>query len=63
MLYRRDGIVQVMSGALFPPDVMLGIQVKEFKLGLIRPENLLSHGLHLLGAFWQTSSGLSCVFY
>ena len=48
MLHRRDGIGQVMSGAWFPPDVMLGIQAKEFNLGFIRPENLVSHGLRVL---------------
>ena len=41
MLHRRDG-------ARFPPDAMLGIQVKEFNLGFIRPENLVSHGLRVL---------------
>jgi hypothetical protein len=35
MLHRRDG-------ASFPPDVTLGIPDKEFNLGFIRPENLLS---------------------
>ena len=34
-----------MSGAWFPPDVMLGIQAKEFNLGFIRLNNLVSHGL------------------
>ena len=32
-------------GVRFPPDVTLGIQAKEFNLGFIRPENLVSHGL------------------
>ena len=41
MLHRRDG-------AWFPPDVMLGIQAKEFNIGFIRPENLGSHGLKVL---------------
>ena len=42
MLHRRDG-------ARFPPDVTLvGIQAKEFYLGFIRPENLVSHGLRCL---------------
>jgi hypothetical protein len=36
-----------MKGALFPPDVTLGIQAKEFNLGFIRPENV-SHGLKVL---------------
>ena len=35
MLHHRDG-------ARFPPDVMLGIQAKEFNLGFIRLENLVS---------------------
>ena len=45
MLHRRDGIGQVMSGARFPPDVTLCIQAKEFNLGFIKLENLVSHGL------------------
>ena len=36
MLYRRDG-------ARFPSDVTLVIQAKEFNLGCIIPENLVSH--------------------
>ena len=40
MLHRRDG-------AMFPPDVTLGIQAKEFNLGFIRPDNLVSHGLRV----------------
>ena len=40
MLHRRDG-------ARLPPDVMLCIQAKEFNLGFIRPENLVSHGLRV----------------
>jgi hypothetical protein len=38
MLHYRDG-------AMFPSDVTLGIQAKEFHLDFIRPENLVSHGL------------------
>ena len=38
MLHSRDG-------ARFPPDVTLGIQAKEFNLGFISPDNLVSHGL------------------
>jgi hypothetical protein len=34
--------------ARFPPDLMLGIQAKEFNLGFIRPDNLVSHGLRVL---------------
>ena len=41
MLHRRDG-------ARFPPDVTLGIQAKEFNLGLIGPDNLVSHVLRVL---------------
>ena len=33
---------QVMSSAWFPPDLALGSQAKEFNLGFIRPENLVS---------------------
>ena len=47
MLHRRDGIGQVISGAWFPPDVTLGIQPKEFNLGFVRPENLVSCGLRV----------------
>ena len=38
MLHHKDG-------ARFLPDVTLGIQAKEFNLGFIRSENLVSHGL------------------
>jgi hypothetical protein len=31
----------MLHGAMFPPDVPLGIQAKEFHLGFIRPENLV----------------------
>ena len=40
MLHHKDG-------ARFPPDVMLGIQAKEFNLGFIRSEDLVSHGLRV----------------
>jgi hypothetical protein len=40
MLPRRDG-------DKLPPDMMLGIQGKEFNLGFIRLENLVSHGLRV----------------
>jgi hypothetical protein len=39
-------IVGMVPG--FPPDVMLGIQAKEFNLGFIKPENLVSHGLRVV---------------
>ena len=42
MLHRRDG-------ARFPLDMTLRIQAKEFNLGFIRPENLVSHGLPQAG--------------
>ena len=45
MLHRR-------GGARCLPDVTLGIQAKEFNLGFIRPDNLLSHDQSPLGAFW-----------
>ena len=40
-------MIHCRNGARFPPDVMLGIQAKQFNLGFIRPENLVSHGLCL----------------
>ena len=40
---------------------MLCIQAKEFNLGFIRPENLVSHGQKF--AFWQTPCRLSYAFY
>ena len=52
MRHRRDG-------ARFSTDMTLGNQAKEFTLGVIRPENLVSHGLSPLGAFWQTPSEVS----
>ena len=57
MLHGRDG-------ARFAPDVTLGIQAKEFNLGLIRSENLVfPWSASPLGAFGQTPSRLSCAFY
>jgi hypothetical protein len=56
MLHHREG-------ASFPPYLTLGIQAKEFNLGFIRAENLVSHGQSPLGAFWQTASRLSYAFY
>ena len=35
------------DGARFPPNVTLGIQAKEFNLGFIRPDNLVSHCLRV----------------
>ena len=43
-----DGIGQVISGARFPPDVTIKIEAKQFSLGFIRPENLVSHSLRVL---------------
>ena len=34
-----------MSGAWFSPGMMLRIEAKQFNLGFIRPENLVSHSL------------------
>ena len=48
MLHCTDVIGLVMSGARFPPNMMPGIHAKEFNLSLIRPENLVSHGLRVL---------------
>ena len=48
MLPRRDG-------ARFPLDVTLGIQAKEFNLGFIRSENLVSHGLRVLWVHFANS--------
>nr|XP_020466496.1 chloride channel protein 1 [Monopterus albus] len=48
MLHCRDGIDQVVSGAWFPPDMMLGIQAREFDLCFIRPESFVSRGLRVL---------------
>jgi hypothetical protein len=41
-------MIQCRDGASFPPGVMLGIQAKEFSLGFIRPENLVSRGLRVI---------------
>jgi hypothetical protein len=44
--------------------VMLAIQAKEFNLGFIRPENLVSHGLRVIYVpFGKLQAGLSCAFY
>ena len=40
----------------------LGIQAKEFDLGFIRLENLVSHGLSTLDAFWQLQAGCHMPF-
>ena len=34
---------------------MLGIQAKDFNLGLIRPENLVSHGLRVFRCLLENS--------
>jgi hypothetical protein len=41
---------------------MLGIQAKEFNLGFVRPEHLVSHGQSHLGAFWQLQAGCHVPF-
>ena len=48
MHHRRDG-------SSFPPDVTLDIQAKEFNLGFIRPENLVSHGLRFFKCLLENS--------
>ena len=55
MLHHRDG-------ARFPPDVNLGFQAKEFNLGFIRPENLVSQGQSPLGAFGKLQVGCHVPF-
>ena len=55
MLHSRDG-------ARFPPDMMLGIEAKEFNIVSVRPENLVSHGQSPLGVVWQTPSGCHMPF-
>ena len=49
MLHCRDGVIQVITSAWFPPDITLGIQSKEFNLSsdFIRPENFISHSLRV----------------
>jgi hypothetical protein len=51
MLHHRDG-------ARLPPDMMLGIQAKEFNLGFLRPDNLVSHGPRVLYETFGKLSGL-----
>jgi hypothetical protein len=48
MLHRRDGATTMLhrrDGARFPPDMTLDIQAKEFNLGFISPENLVSQSI------------------
>lgn len=59
MLQFRDGIGQVVSGVWFPPDVILGIQTKELKLGFIRPENFVSHALRVLQVSFSKLQAMS----
>ena len=61
--HRCTTMLHCRDGAKFPPEVTRAIQAKEFTLGFIRPEKIVSHGLSPLGTFWQTPSGLSCAFY
>ena len=56
MLHRRDGIK-------FPPDVALGIQAKEFNLGFMRQENLVSHCLRVFSFLLANSKWIvMCLF-
>ena len=41
-------MLQRRYGAMFSPDVTLGIQDKEINLGFIGPDDLVSHGLKVL---------------
>ena len=41
----------MVSSAWFPPDMMPRIEVKQFNLGLIRPENLAFHSLRVILGF------------
>ena len=52
MFHCWDCIGQVMSSAWFSPDIPLRINAKKFNLGLIRPENLISHSLGVLHVFF-----------
>ena len=54
-----DRIGQAMSGAWFPPDMMLKIEVTQFNFGFITPENFVSHNLRV----FQTPSRLPCDFH
>ena len=49
------------DGARFPPDVKLGIQAKEFNLGFIRPENLVSHGQRVLWVHFGKLQAVMCL--
>ena len=42
----------MMSSAWFSPHIPLRINAKKFNLGLIRPENLISHSLGVLHVFF-----------
>src|SRR4029434_3333554 len=52
MFHCWDCIGQVMSSAWFSPHIPLRINAKKFNLGLIRPENLISHSLGVLRVFF-----------
>ena len=52
-----------LDPARFPPNVLLGIQAKEFNFGFIRPENIVSYGLRVFRCLLENSNGLSCAFY
>ena len=55
MLHRRDG-------ARFPPEVMLGIQAKEYNLCFIRPENHVSQSESLYVPFDKLLAGCHVPF-
>lgn len=59
MLHCRDGIGQLISSG-FPPDMVLGIQTKEFDLYFIRPDNFFSHNPS--DAFWKLYAGCNVPF-
>ena len=49
-------------GAWFAPDMILGIEAKQFKLGFIRPVYLVSNSLGVIEVLFAKSKQLSCVF-
>ncbi|KAI2654737.1 hypothetical protein H4Q32_011522 [Labeo rohita] len=53
MLHCWDCIGQVMSSAWFSPHIPLRIKAKKLYLGLIKPENLISHHLGVLQVFFS----------
>ena len=57
-----EAILLYRDSARFPPDVMLGIQAKEFNLDFIRPDNLhlVSHGLRVFRCLLANSKQVVC---